>query len=54
MKNIGLYILTIVLIFSGTLFGLKACDYEAEQNEIKQRQWVQDSKDGRPFTNFGE
>ena len=43
---------TIVFIF--TTVGLTACDKELEQNEAKNKQWVQDSKDGKPFTNYGE
>lgn len=54
MKNILLYILTVILLSGVMLMGLKACDHEAEQNEIKNRQWVQDAKDGKPYTNFGE
>lgn len=54
MKNILLYILTVILLCGFMLMGLKACDHEAEQNEIKNRQWVQDAKDGKPFTNYGE
>lgn len=36
------------------ILGLQACDREAEHNEIKNRQWVQDAKDGKPYTNYGE
>ena len=54
MKNIMLYILMFILFFVFMLAGLKACSHEAEQNEIKNRQWVQDSKDGKPYTNYGE
>lgn len=54
MKNILLYVLTVILLGGVMLMGLKACDHEAEQNEIKNRQWVQDAKDGKPFTNYGE
>lgn len=54
MKNLMLYILMFILVFVFTVTGLKACDHEADQNEIKNRQWVQDSKDGKPFTNYGE
>ena len=54
MKNVSLYLITVLILFIICLMGLKACDYEAEQNEIKNRQWVQDSKNGKPFTNYGE
>ena len=54
MKNLMLYILMFILFFVFMVTGLKACDYETEQNEIKNRQWVQDSKDGKPYTNFKE
>ena len=50
MKNFMLYLIMFVICF----MGLKACDHEAEQNEIKNRQWVQDAKDGKPYTNYGE
>ena len=50
MKNFMLYLIMFVIYF----MGVKACDHEAEQNEIKNRQWVQDAKDGKPFTNYGE
>lgn len=36
------------------ILGLKACDHEAEHTEIKNKQWVQDAKDGKPYTNYGE
>ena len=48
------YIFIICSISGMTALGLKACDHEAEQNEIKNRQWVQDVKDGKPYTNYGE
>lgn len=54
MKNLLLYILMFILVFVFMVAGLKACDHEAEQNEINNRQWVQDAKDGKPFTNYGE
>ena len=54
MKNVMQYILTFILFFVVMFTGLKACDHEAEQNEINNRQWVQDAKDGKPFTNYGE
>lgn len=47
-------IITFILMCSVMILGLKACDHEAEQNEIKNRQWVQDAKDGKPYTNYGE
>ena len=54
MKNLTLYLITVLMIFIICLMGLKVCDYEAEQNEIKNKQWVQDAKDGKPYTNYGE
>ena len=54
MKNILCSLLAFIMLFSVALLGLKACDHEAEQNEIKNRQWVQDAKDGKPYTNFNE
>ena len=54
MKNTMLYILMFILFFVFMVTGLKACDYEAEHNEIKNKQWVQDAKDGKPYTNYGE
>lgn len=54
MKNLVLYILMFILVFVFMVAGLKACDHEAEQNEINNRQWVQDAKDGKTFTNYGE
>ena len=54
MKNLLLYIFTFILTFGAMLLGLKACDHEAAHNEIKNHQWVQDSKDGKPYTNYGE
>ena len=54
MKNVLCSVLAFILLCGVMVLGLKACDHEAEQNEIKNRQWVQDSKDGKPFTNYGE
>ena len=54
MKNLMLYILMFILVFVFTVTGLKACDYEADQNEIKNLQWVEDVNNGKPFTNYGE
>lgn len=54
MKNLLLYIVAFILLCGVMSLGLKACDHEAEQNEIKNRQWVQDAKDGKPYTNYGE
>ena len=54
MKNAMLYILMFILLCGFMVMGLKACDHEAEQNEIKNRQWVQDAKDGKPYTNYVE
>lgn len=44
----------IAIMFILATVALKACDHEAEQNEIKNRQWVQDAQDGKPYTNYGE
>lgn len=41
---------TIMCIF--TAVGLKACDKELERNEVKNKQWVQDAKNGKPYTNY--
>lgn len=54
MKNVLYSALAFILLFGVMVLGLQACDHEAEQNEIKNRQWVQDSKDGKPYTNYGE
>lgn len=54
MKNVLCSILAFILLCGVMILGLQACDHEAEQNEIKNRQWVQDAKDGKPFTNYGE
>ena len=54
MKNVLCSLLAFIMLVSAMVLGLKACDHEAEQNEIKNRQWVQDAKDGKPYTNFNE
>lgn len=54
MKNVLFNIVSFILLCCVMSLGLKACDHEAEQNEIKNRQWVQDAKDGKPYTNYGE
>ena len=54
MKNAICSALAFILLCGVMSLGLKACDHEAEQNEIKNRQWVKDSKDGKPYTNYGE
>lgn len=46
-----MFICALVLIYGFMLIGLEALDHELEQNEIKNRQWVQDIKDGKPYTN---
>ena len=54
MKSFLIYFTGFIITFGVMSLGLKACDYEMEQNEIKNRQWVQDAKDGKPYTNYGE
>ena len=54
MKNVLCNVLAFIMLVGVMVLGLKACDHEAEQNEIKNRQWVQDAKDGKPYTNFNE
>lgn len=54
MKNVLCSVLACIMFVCVMSLGLKACDHEAEQNEIKNRQWVQDAKDGKPYTNYGE
>ena len=54
MKNVLISVLAFIMLVCVMVLGLKACDHEAEQNEIKNRQWVQDAKDGKPYTNFNE
>lgn len=54
MKNSLYATAMFILISICMLLVLKACDHEAQQNETNNRQWVQDSKDGKPYTNYGE
>lgn len=54
MKNLTINILGFIMVIIMTVLFLKACDKQVEQNEIKNRQWVQDAKDGKPYTNYGE
>ena len=54
MKNVLISLLAFIMLVCVMVLGLKACDHEAEQNEIKNRQWVQDVKNGKPYTNYGE
>lgn len=54
MKNLMLYILMFILVFVFMVAGLKACDHETEQNEIKNLQWVEDANNGKPYTNYQE
>ena len=54
MKNVLISVLAFIMFVCVMVLGLKVCDHEAEQNEIKNRQWVQDAKDGKPYTNYGE
>ena len=54
MKNVLISVLAFIMFVCVMVLGLKECDHEAEQNEIKNRQWVQDVKDGKPYTNYGE
>ena len=54
MKNVLCSVLAFIMLVCVMVLGLKACDHEAEQNEIKNRQWVQDAIDGKPYTNYGE
>ena len=53
MKNFILSLITITLFLILFTMGLVACDYEAQQNETKNRQWVEDSNNGKPYTNYG-
>lgn len=52
--NVIKLIVLFAIVFIFTTVGLTACDKELEQNEVKNKQWVQDSNDGKPFTNYGE
>ena len=54
MKNVLFSVLAFIMLVCVMSLGLQACNHEAEQNEIKNRQWVQDVKDGKPYTNYGE
>ena len=54
MKNVLCNVLVFIMFVWAMVLGLKACDHEVEQNEIKNRQWVQDVNDGKPYTNYGE
>ena len=54
MKNVLCSILAFILLCGVMILGLKACDHEAEQNEIKNRQWVKDAKYGKQYTNYVE
>ena len=54
MKNVLCSLLAFIMIVCLMVLGLKACDHEAKQNEIKNLQWAKDAKDGKPYTNFGE
>lgn len=54
MKSLLGGTLAFIMFFCVMLLGLKACDHEAEQNEIKNRQWVEDASNGNPYTNYGE
>ena len=53
MKNLLCSVLAFIMLVCVMVLGLKTCDHEAEQNEIKNRQWVKDAKDGKPYTNYG-
>lgn len=53
MQTLKFIVFVAVMSIFTTLF-LKACDKELDQNEAKNIQWVQDSNDGKPFTNYGE
>ena len=54
MKNVLCSLLAFIMLVSVMVLGLKACDHEAEQNEIKNLQWVEDVNNGKPFTNYWE
>ena len=49
MKNVLYSLLAFIMLVSVMVLGLKA-----EQNEIKNCQLVQDTNDGKPYTNFNE
>lgn len=47
----------IILVFIWCIIvtaGLRACDYEAEQQQAKYDQWENDRQNGKPYTNFSE
>ena len=52
--NVLKSLVLIAIMFIFATVALKACDNEAEQNEIKNLQWAKDAKDGKPYTNYGE
>ena len=54
MKNTICNTLAFILLCGVMVLVLQAFNHEAEQNEIKNKQWVQDAKDGKPYTNYGE
>lgn len=54
MKSFLLYVSGFAMWFIIFAMGLKTCDHELKQNEIKNLQWVEDSNNGKPFTNYGE
>ena len=54
MNKIINVVLPIIIAMVLTVLFVKSCDAEYENDLNKQRQWVQDSKDGKAFTNYGE
>lgn len=53
MKNFILSLITISIFLILFTLGLKACDHEAQQNEINNLQWVEDANNDKPYTNYG-
>ena len=54
MKNVLCSVLAFIMLVCVMSLGLKACDHELKQNKIKNLQWVEDSNNGKPYTNYGE
>lgn len=53
MRDALIYLTGFFVTFGAMTLGMKACDHELEQNEIKNLQWVEDANNGKPYTNYG-
>ena len=54
MNNFLSYMCLVLMMLIIFAIGLKACEYEYQMDVAKSKQWHEDIKNGKPYTNYGE